>query len=269
MRLSHLNPDDCQQRYDADLQCVDVFEFRNQSSWYFHANALLRLAKVSYALGCPIEECQMWFRRATHAYRELFSLRGTSFTKVTRYKDGQPLPEETIAEDGYTSVDSFNAACSALAVHDFRTARELVHIAGHSPNAKLVAPRSEVCNSNEQTISHALNALLDADLALANREAGKLAVRRATKVEKQIGLIISAIATNGDVLTERDALLFYHEKLATRRDNQLDCGLWICLPALALTSLAIHVGPYSTADLATKCVYCPLEMLAEPELTGG
>lgn len=268
MRIKHLNVDDCRQRYVAEKTRVEEFKCRQQTSWYFQANALVRLAKIAYAVGQPLSECRSWLRQATNAYRELFALRGTTFSIRTNYKDGKPLPAEKIPDDGYTSVDSFNAAVAALAIHDFDLARELVQLAGHSPNANLVSPRSEVCTNNEQTMSHALNALLESDLELASREASKLAVRRATKIEKQIGLIISAIATDGDVLSERDALLLHHENLASRRDNQINVSFWLCLPALGLSFLSISFGQYAFADLETDSVYCPMAMLTESETAG-
>lgn len=261
MRLKHLNLDDCQQLYTAEKKRVEEFVFRRQDSWYFHANGLVRLAKIAYAMGNPLLECRSWLRQATDAYRELFALRGTTFSKHTKFEDGKPLPEETIQEDGYTSVDSFNAALAALAIQEVALGRELVELAGPSPNAQLVSPRSEVCTTNEQTLSHALNALLASDLDLASHEAGKLAVRRATQFEKQIALTISAIATDGDVVAELDALLFFHEKLALRRDNISDPTYWFCLPALGLASLSVHRGQIARTDLTEDNVYFPVELL--------
>lgn len=269
MRLKYLDPDYCQKGYIAVRQRVEAFEFRGQSSWYFHAHDLVSLAKKAYALGLPLAETRSWLRQATAAYRELFALRGTSFSRRIRYKDGKPLPEETVATDGYTSVHSFNAALAALTLGDIDRARELVELAGHSPNAAFVSPRSEICTTNQQTLSHALNALLASEMDLASHEAGKLAVRRATKIEQQIALMISAIARGRDVLAERDALLFYHEKIASQRDNQRNCGYWLSLPALGLSFLAMHFGEYEPADLETDSVYCPIALFADSKTTAG
>ena len=265
MRLKYLNADDCERRYTAEIQRIGAFEVRGQSSWYFQANALVRLAQIAYAVGRPLAECRSWFRQATGAYHELFALRGTSFSKQTRFIDGKALPEETVANDGYTSVDSFNAALVSLSFQDITLAHALVELAGHSPSAYLVSPQSEVCTTNAQTLSHALNALIASDLEIAHREATKLTVRRATKIEQQIALMISAIATDGDVLTERDALLYYHAKLATRRDNHADTSLWLSLPALALTFLAMHFRHYDLGELETDSVYCPIAMLLDAD----
>jgi hypothetical protein len=269
VRLKYLDPDNVRIRYIAERKRVEELELRGQSSWYSQANALVRLAKLAYALGLPLAESRSWLQQATAAYRELFALRGTTFYKQTRYQDGKPLPEETLADDGYTSVDSFNAALAALTLQNINLARELAELAGHSPSAALVSPRSEVCTTNEQTLSHALNALLASEMDLASREAGKLSARKATNIEKQIALTISAIATNGDVLTERDALLFYHAKAATRHENQLDASFWLCLPALGLSFLAMHFAGYQPADLETESLYCPVALLTESETTGG
>lgn len=269
MRLKYLNSDDCQQLYASEKKGVEEFEVQRQSSWYFHANALVRLAKIAYAIGRPFAECRSWLYQATSAYRELFALCGTSFSKRTMYKDGRPLPEETISDDGYTSADSFNAALTSLTIQEIDLSRKLVELAGRSPNANLVSPRSEVCTTNEQTLSHALIALLAADFELANHEASKLAVRRGTQFEKQVGLTISAIATRGDVITEVNALLFYHEKLALRRDNVSDTTYWFCLPALGLSQLAIHLGQIGHSDLTGDNVYFPVELLLASETNAG
>jgi hypothetical protein len=263
MRLKYLDPDNCQKGYIITRQRVEAFEFRGQSSWYFQANDLVRLAKTAYALDLPLAETRSWLRQATHAYRQLFALRGTSFSQRGSFKEGKLVPVETVPTDGYTSVDSFNAALAALTLGDIHLARELVDLAGHSPNAALVSPRSQVCTTNQQTLSYALNALVASDMEIAAHEAGKLAVRRATRVQQQIALTISAIATNHDVLAERDALLFYHEKLASQRDNQHDSDYWLCLPALGLSFLAVHFGQYESADLETDSVYCPITVLTE------
>jgi hypothetical protein len=112
-----------------------------------------------------------------------------------------------------------------------------------------------------QTLSHAINGLLELDLASAHREAVKLTVRRGSKIEKQMGLALSVLATQGDFVSERDALLFLHEKDAMRADNKRDCEMWMSLPALAFTSLAVHLGRGSLSDFASDSVFCPLEML--------
>lgn len=265
MRIQHLNPDDCRRYYTDAKKRVEEFEFRNQTSWFFQAHSLVQLAKIAYAIGHPFSESRSCLRQATEAFRELFALRGTTFSRRIRYKGGKPLPEETISGDGYSSVDSFDAALTALTIRDFDLARDLVTLAGPSPNASVVSPRSEVCTTNQQTLSHALNSLLASDRALARHEASKLAVRTATKIEKQIGLMIAAIATGGDVLTERGALLDYHEQLAVRRDNHLDSSFWLCMPALGLSFLSIHFGEFEFSDLETDSVYCPIGLLAGSE----
>jgi hypothetical protein len=269
MRLKYLISDDCRQRYAIERDSVQNFDGQHQGSWYFQAYALVRLSQIAYAIGHPFAECRFWLHQATSAYRELFALRGTSFSKRVMYKDGKPLPEETISDDGYTAVDAFNAALASLAIQDIELSRELIELAGRSPNANLVSPRSEVCTTNELTLYHALIALLAADMDRANREANKLTVRRGTQIEKQIGLIISAIATRSDVVTEVGTLLYYHEKLALRRDHLSDTTYWFCLPALGLSQLAICLGQISHSDLQIDNAYFPVELLlASAEKTG-
>lgn len=269
MRLKYVNPNDCQRRYADEKARIAEFQFRNQSSWYSHANSLVRLAKISYAVGNPLDECRSYLRQATDAYRELFALRGTSFTTHIKYENDQPVSEERVADDGYTSVDSFVAALAALSVQNVPLARELVTLAGQSPNAALVSPQSEVCNSNEQTLSHALNALLAKNLPLAYREASKLQFRRGSQMEKQTATTISTIATEGDVLAELNALLSCHEKLAVRPDHLTDASFWLCLPALGLAYMAVHLGSIQRTDLKTESIYCPADFLLPPESNAG
>src|SRR5262249_54752799 len=150
---------------------VASFEFRNQSSWYQQAYALIRVAKLAYVLGHPLSETQTSLRHAVDAFRQLFSLRGQSFCIHTKYRDGKPVGEEKVFDDGYSSVESFLAALVCLVVHDIPTARVLVDLAGPSPNAQHVSPKSEICTSNQQTLSHALNAILARDFQRACDEA--------------------------------------------------------------------------------------------------
>jgi hypothetical protein len=263
MRLKYLDAESCLQCYAERSQSIEEPGSGSQTCWYFHASMLVWLAKAAYAVERPLMECRAWLRQATAAYRELFRLRGTTFSDRVLYQNGKPLPEERVPDDGYTSVESFNAVLVALALRDIQCAQELVALAGHSPNAELVSPRSEVCTTNQQTLSHALNALVGSEMDLAKAEASKFTVRSATRIEKQIALTISAIANDGDVLTERDSLLFYHEQMALRRDNQGAAEYWLCLPALGLSFLAMHFRGYEPDSLRTDSVYCPIELLSD------
>jgi hypothetical protein len=265
VRFPHLNFDYFASWYASQATDAAEFQAGSQRSWSFRAHNLEALAKLAYALGHPLEESRIWLRQATSAYKELFSLRGTSFSTCTIYKKGKPVREEQVADDGYTSVDSFAAAMAALSVQDFSLCRELVKLAGHSPGGKSVSLRSDVCNSNEQTISHALNALLAGDAALASLEAAKLAMRRGTNMEKQLAATIAALAAGGGVLSELETLLFHHEKLARREENATTFVYFLCMPALGLSALAVHLEQIDQTDLPSDNVYCPRELLFPTE----
>jgi hypothetical protein len=251
------------QHYEYAREHVPQFTPDKQSYWYSRAYALIRLAKLAYVIGRPLSETRAGLRESVTAFEELFSRRGQSSYLRTRYRDGVPLPEERVFEDGYTSVESFNAALACLVTEPMERARALVELAGHSPGAECVAPQSEVCTSNQQTLSHALNAVLAQDYKSARHEAQKLAVRRGSQLEKQIAATIAAIAEARDVRTELDALLFYHEKLAKRRSNWSDASLFLCLPALGLAGLAIHLGRLNLSDLDRDRMYAPFALLQE------
>lgn len=267
MRFQGLSEELCQQFYDADRKRIEEFEFRNQTSWYFHARELVTLAKTAFALGRPLNEVRGWLEQAVSAYRELFLLRGTTVSKRVSYKDGKPLPEEFVPSDGYTSNESFEAALTALTLRDVNAAKELVKLAGDSPEASLVSPTSQVCTTNQQTLSHGLNALLASEMELAKRVASKVAFGRANHIEKQIALTMIALAEADYPLaiSERDALLFYHEKAAKRSDHQFDRDLWLSLPGLGLTFLALHLGGCLPAECRSTSLYCPIELLIEAD----
>jgi 1,2-phenylacetyl-CoA epoxidase PaaB subunit len=263
MRFPYLVTEDCLKRYEDTFGNVSQFQAqdRKQDAWFFHAHALIRLANLAYVIEHPLSECRAAFRDSVGAYKELFSLRGTSYSLRTTYKDGVAQPEEKVFSDGYTSVDSFDAAMACLITEDIASARRLVELAGHAPCPEVVSPRSEVCTSNQQTLSYALNAMLADDFELALREAQRVTVRRGNQMEKQIAAILAAIAGERDVLTELDTLLFYHEKLAKRRENWLNSSYYLCLPALGLSSLAIQLGRFKLADLSVDSMYAPWAML--------
>ena len=261
MRLKQLDAAYGQFCYDNAVNLVTEFEFRRQSSWYFQSGTLVRLAQIAYAIDHPLDECRDWLRQATQAFRELFLLRGTTVSTVTKYKNGQPANTIEVADDGYTSKESFLAALVALALQDDKLARDLILLAGPSPNARLVSPQSEVCTSNEQTLSHALNALIQNDDSLAEREAAKLSVRRGSQMEKQIAELITAIATSGDAAGQLQALLSCHKKLAIRRDNLLSPQFWLCLPALGLASLALMRKRLDRSELPDDNPYFPTSLL--------
>lgn len=263
MRLPYLRFEDCSRHHAETLKQVSAFEPRNQSSWYSHAYALIRLAKLAYVIGRPFSETRANLRESVTAFHELFSRRGQTVYSHTPYKDDKPLPTVQLVEDGYSSVDSLNAALVCLITENTARARALVELAGQSPNAQYVSPQSEVCTSNQQTLSHALNAVLAQNYDAAWRETQKIAVRRGTALEKQTAATIGAIATNGDVRTELDAVLFQHGKLAKRQDNWTDASLYLCLPALGLASLAVQLGRLEYADLDGDNMYAPAALLLE------
>ena len=94
MRIKYLNAEYCQLRYADEQARVAAFQFRNQSSWYSHAHNLVRLAKIAYALGKPLEESRSYLRQATGAFKELFALRGTLFYTTTKYENDKPVKLE-------------------------------------------------------------------------------------------------------------------------------------------------------------------------------
>jgi hypothetical protein len=261
MRLKNLEPEYGQRCYDDALQHIESFEPRNQSSWYFHAHGLIRAASTAYVIGLPLSESRAWLQKATEAFRQLFALRGTTFTKTTRYRAGKPLPEETIAEDGYTSHDSMLAVYAALILGDVPLAKSLVDLAGPSPNDRLVAPRSQVCTTSVQKLSHALNALVAGDLELAEREANRPKIRRGTKTDRLLADAFSALATGGDALTARDEILKHHATQAKRDLNPAASSFWLCFPALAVSALAMHLQGCELSQLETDSVYCPIGLL--------
>jgi hypothetical protein len=152
----------------------------------------------------------------------------------------------------------------ALILRGADSARQLVQLAGHSPEAALVSPKSQVCTTNQQALSHALNALLVSDRELATREAGTVAFGRSNQIEKQIALTMKALAEADYplALSERDALLYFHEKMAKRTDHQFDRDLWLSLPALGLTSLAMQLGGLEPVECESDSLYCPVELIA-------
>lgn len=249
---------DCLLRYESEKSRVTGISCGDQLAWYSVADGAIRLAKIANALARPVEECREWLRRAVHAYREVFARRGSKVSRRIRYVGGQPLPEEIIVEDGYTVIDSMQAAFAALSLGELELARELIGLAGEAPNAELISPRSVVCTTNELALSEALSALLSSHFDLARGEVRKLLVRRSTKGELQQARIMLAIAGDGDVVEERDQLLAAHAKEASRLANQLDCSYWICLPAVALSFLAVRLARCKATDLATDNPYCPV-----------
>jgi len=261
MRLKYLEPEYGQRCYDDFLKHVESFEPRNQSSWFFQARGLVSVASTAYAIGRPFSESRTWLLKATEAFKQLFALRGTAFTKTTRYRAGKPLPEELVAEDGYTSHDSMLAVYAALVLRDVPLASGLVELAGPSPNAQFVSPRSQVCTTSVQKLSHALNALVAGDMKLAEQEANRPQIRAGTKTDRLLAAAISALATGGDVIAARDEILKHHATQAMRDLHPGASTFWVCYPALGVSSLAMHLHGYEPGQLETDSVYCPIGLL--------
>lgn len=263
MRLSYLLEGDCRRHYEDVASRVATFAgaTTRQTDWLFHAQDLGRLASLGYALDAPLAECRNALEKSVAAFHEAFSRRGTSHYFHTPYRDGKPLPEETIVEDGYTSRDSFRAILTSLVVQGLQETQTLVALAGSKPGAGLVAPQSEVCTTNEQTISEALNALVQKDRTRAAGEARKLEVRKGSQLDKQTAATILAIATGGDAAGEIETLLAFHTRIARARDRWTDCSTYLCLPALGLASLAIQLGELDPSELDADTLYAPPALL--------
>lgn len=263
MRLSYLLEDDCRRHYADVAARIATFasDTARQSEWLFQAHDLGRLAGLAYALGSPLTDCRSALEKSVLAYREIFSRRGTSHYFHTPYRDGKPLPEETIVEDGYTSRDSFRAVLTSLVVQGLPETQSLVALAGSKPGASLVAPQSEVCTTNEQTISEALNALVQEDRKRAAGEARKLEVRKGSQLDKQTAAAIVTVATGGNAAGEIETLLAFHTRMAKARDRWTDCSTYLCLPALGLASLAIQLGELDPSDLDADALYAPTALL--------
>ena len=148
-----------------------------------------------------------------------------------------------------------------MAIPDIAYTQQLIDLAGHSPCAEYVSPASEVCTTNQQTLSHAINALAVGDFESAEREALKLSVRRGTKMEKQIATVANAIATSNCIAVEIDAMLFFHDKIARQTGNKTDSDFYLCLPAIGLANIALHFGRLERDELDHSNVYCPADLL--------
>lgn len=223
------------------------------------------VAMDSYALGYPLADVRKSLSLVATYYLRVFELRGTGHYTQTSTRRNRTWTE-TLTDFGTTSSQrAFDAICIALSASEFDIARDIARRTEDPPKASYLGPTSETCTPNQQRVSYALRNLVLGDVDQVEPELDRLFVK---KPKKEATLadqadMIRGLATRsvGKFLTGLDALLFRHEKEARRPRVTCNPELFLCLPALGLSSLALQLEVCRREDLPPDNPFLPLEIL--------
>ena len=235
---------------------------------------LTSIGASRYALGADVAECREPLSEGVSACIELFRLRGRQEVfpvldlvvdpskpkgdpdraRLTRrHEPGTKDYSLTNSKDGYWHV------CLALGIDEQQKARELAAMIWDPPDADYIGRRSTVCTPNDQALAYALRHFL----ADEPQEAASALCRVRTLPGDYVGLQAELLrcvmrSDASGFVVGLSALLARHEQLSRR--DPWNPKLYICVPALGLTALALAAG-FVTAEQAPRNVYLPLGFL--------
>jgi hypothetical protein len=201
------------------------------------ATYLKDLGLSRYALGFPLEDVKEIFQLAARALLRVFELRGTA-------------PDESLAN----SRRGREALLLALAAGDQALARSLAPYVEDPEGASYLGPGSVVTTPDDQALAYAWR-----DLVL-----GVTILPLALGPQANPGALLEAAAleslATGDGASFRAALgrlLTWHEEQATREEHRHQPDWLLCLPGLALATLAVERGVAERRELPGRSPYLP------------
>lgn len=201
------------------------------------ATYLEDLGLSRYALGFPLEDVKEIFQLAARALLRVFELRGTE-------------PDESLAN----SRRGREALLLALAAGDLTLARSLAPHVEDPEGVSYLGPDSVVTTPDDQALAYAWRDLVLGvpipPLALGPQATPGTLLEAAALESLAAGDGASFCAALGRLVT-------WHEELATREEHLHQPDWLLCLPGLALATLAVERGVAERRKLPGRSPYLP------------
>lgn len=229
------------------------------------------LGLYCYAAGYPLARTREEFALAGEGFERLCGLRATEPPRtITTWTSGQP-PVVTIHPPDHSSTNSkegLTAAYLALIAGRDDLARRLAALIWDPPDADYIGPRSEVCPTNEdQRLAFGFREFFADDPTGAERELAKI-----RRVEGRLAFQKQMIRTlmAGERFEFSRALhkLTALHDVEARRPVYADaiCSIYesddfLCLPGLALSTLALRRGLLDKSWLPEDDLFFPIELI--------
>jgi hypothetical protein len=237
---------------------------------------LMMLAAYHYALGEPIQRTIDEFRQAAEATLKVFELRGTEPTfpasLVTLDSDSPAEAPEVISRESlhppgskdYSLTNSrsgLKAMYMALASGHVLVAQRLAQLVWDPPDADYIGEESEVCTPDDQHLAYAVKHYILGEDAKGHEELGRVKDGR-QEVVLQVPLVRALLDRDGEAfIAALRAFLKWHEKEAKKKSKRTETDLYLSLPALGLTMLALRAGLITVDSLPTGNPHFPVEMI--------
>ena len=221
-------------------------------AWQAVANDYRQLALVLYASGEPVDTVRGLLCDAARAHLGMVRLRGNE----------QSGCEPTALDYSVgNSCSTYRAICEALLAHDLDLAQVLATFVWDPPEARYVGPTSVVCTDLRQGAAYALRYLLldevdQANAVLASRD------RLPEDVVGEYLMLRGLVSNSGERVVKGVTLaLAAHARLANEPENYRVPDYFLHIPALGLASCALQRGLLTLADLPSRDVYLPRDMI--------
>lgn len=240
------------------------------------ASDMAMLAAYRYALGEPISRSAEDLRDAAEQELEVFELRGTQpafpATVVTLDINSSSDAPEVISREprnppgskDYSLTNSrsgLKAIYMALASGHVLVAHRLAQLIWDPPHADYVGEKSEVCTPADHHLAYAVKHFILGDEEAALEELTAVESHR-SDIALQVSIFGALL--NRDVkqfLESLRLLLKWHEKEAKKKSNRTATDLYLALPAIGLSILALRAGLIRADQLPTDNPHFPVEMI--------
>lgn len=213
-----------------------------------------------------------YLRMAAEESLKSFELRGRGegFPATLVTIDASDVEPTLISRDPVGSPQDYSLTNSRRAVDSvyislisghFLVSERLGQLIWDPPDADYIDDESEVCTPDDQRIAYSLKAYMAGDSGGALQFLNAIGGR--DKGLSLHGTTIRALVEGSRVnfLRHLRDYIRWHEKEAKKRSNQKNADLFLCMPALGLSVLAIRGGLVRLTDLPTDSAHVPVEMI--------
>lgn len=231
-----------------------------------------------YGLAAPLDVCQQALAKAVTSCLKMFRLRGTqnAFPVLdlsvnmtprkdapsraqlrARYKAGTKDYSQTNSKDGYWYT------CLGFGIGEEQIARELASLIWDPPDADYIGSQSLICTPNQQALAYAVRHYIEGNHEAAASTVSRVRARPGDYVGHQAHLLASLIQRDADAFLQRLGELLDRHAAISRRESW-DSHLYICIPALGISALAVSAQMVEASSLPIS-VYLPKALFLQPQ----
>lgn len=228
-----------------------------------------------YALGIDLADCRDCLAKSLDANLEAFQLRGSqeafpvmdlliNSSKNAVDPDRAQLktrhPPGTKDYSMTNSRDSFWYTCLGFGIGEEPRGRRMASLIWDPVGADYIGPRSTICTPNQQALAYSLKHYLEEGVETAVATLAPVRTPPDDYIGQQAQMLRSLIQRDVDAFCRAlRALLDLHETLS--RQDSWDPRLYICVPALGLSALAVTSALIAKNQLPAS-LYLPIALFA-------